>query len=90
MSCTAKMEEGLRMKSSSGGIGGSGIFGLFGTVIQCKSDDTTWFCMLSKFVNTLILLMILFYFISIAFDFFTSFTSSKKMKGGYFWGITKK
>jgi hypothetical protein len=89
MSCTAKIDEGLKMKSSSGGIGGSGIFGMFGTVIQCKSDDTTWFCMLSKFVNTLILLMIVFYFISIAFDFFKSFTSNKKMKGGSAWRAIK-
>ena len=51
--------EGLRARGgSAGGIGGSGVFGLFGTVVQCKSDDNSWYCMLAKLVNVLIMLMI--------------------------------
>ena len=50
--------EGLRARGgSAGGIGGSGVFGLFGTVVQCKSDDNSWYCMLAKLVNVLIMLI---------------------------------
>jgi hypothetical protein len=64
-----------------GGIGGSGVFGVFGTVVQCKSDDNSWYCMLSKFVNVLIMLVLVFYIFSIAFDYLKGFTR-KKFKGG--------
>ena len=77
MSCN--ITEGLR--GSSGGIGGSGIFGFFGTVVQCKSDDKTWFCMFSKFMNVLIMLMILLYILSFVYDYGTRIFR-KKMKGG--------
>ena len=39
---------------SNGGIFGSGIFGLFGTTIQCQSTDTSMYCTFMKFVNILI------------------------------------
>ena len=71
----------LRGGGSSGGIGGSGIFGVFGTVVQCKSDDNSWYCMLSKFVNVIIMLMVLFFILSIAYDFLKGF-ARKKFKGG--------
>jgi hypothetical protein len=48
----------FRVKSSgstskNGGILGSGIFGMFGTTVQCNSNDTSMYCMLSKFVTQL-------------------------------------
>lgn len=74
--------EGLRLRGgSAGGIGGSGVFGFFGTMVQCKSDDNSWYCMLAKLVNVLIMLMILFFIISLAFDYLRSF-SGKRFKGG--------
>jgi len=39
---------------SNGGILGSGIFGLFGTTIQCDSTDDSMYCNFMKFVNILI------------------------------------
>jgi len=77
--------EELRLRGgggSSGGIGGSGIFGVFGTVVQCKSDDNSWYCMLSKFVNVLIMLMVLFFIFSIAYDLLRGLSPRKKFKGG--------
>ena len=74
--------EGLSARSgSAGGIGGSGVFGLFGTVVQCKSDDNSWYCMLAKLVNVLIMLMILFFILSLVFDYLRGF-SVKRFKGG--------
>ena len=29
---------------SNGGIGGSGVFGLFGSTVTCKSDDNSYYC----------------------------------------------
>jgi len=93
MSCAV---EGLKMprggggigSGSAGGIGGSGVFGLFGTVVQCKSDDNSWYCMLSKFVNTLIMLMIVLFILSFVFNYLSSFMSGKKIKGGG-WSMPK-
>jgi membrane associated rhomboid family serine protease len=90
MSCAV---EGLKTSSGgggAGGIGGSGVFGVFGTVVQCKSDDKTWYCMLSKFVNTLIMLMIVFFILSFVFNYLSQFISTKKMKGGCGWGGMSK
>lgn len=42
--------------SSNGGILGSGIFGLFGTTIQCDSEDKSMYCNFMKFFNLLIAL----------------------------------
>lgn len=76
--------EALRMRGGGGGgggIGGSGVFGLFGTVVQCKSDDNSWYCMLAKLVNVLIMLMVLFFMFSIVYDFLRGL-SRKKFRGG--------
>ncbi len=75
--------EELRGRGNSGGIGGSGIFGLFGTVVQCNSNDNSWYCMFSKFINVLIMLMILFFILSLVFDYLKGF-SHKRMRGGGF------
>jgi tetrahydromethanopterin S-methyltransferase subunit D len=81
-------EEGLRLRGGSGvgsggagGIGGTGVFGLFGTVVQCKSDDKSWYCMLAKFVNVLIMLMIIFFILSVVYNFLKGF-SRKRFSGG--------
>ena len=50
----------------NGGIGGSGIFGVFGSTVVCKSDDTSFYCLFSKFFNVVIMslaLITIFYFL---------------------------
>ena len=50
----------------NGGILGSGIFGLFGTTIQCPASDTSLFCTFMKFFNILIVsIMIIFIFYTV-------------------------
>lgn len=74
---------------NNGGIMGSGIFGMFGTTIQCKSDDTSAFCTLSKIVNMIIMigfLILVLYLIYMAFKYFfgnSSQAAPQQMTGGY-------
>lgn len=74
---------------NNGGIMGSGIFGMFGTTIQCKSDDTSAFCTLSKIVNVItmvIFLILILYLIYMAFKYFFGNSSQvppQQMTGGY-------
>ena len=42
---------------SNGGIMGSGIFGHFGTMINCKAEDNSMYCTFMKFFNVLIALI---------------------------------
>lgn len=54
------------LSSGNGGIMGSGIFGMFGTIIQCKDSDTSFFCNLMKAFNIfMVVLIVLFVFYNI-------------------------
>ena len=44
----------------NGGIMGSGIFGFFGTTIQCPASDTSFYCSFMKMFNVLIVMIIVF------------------------------
>ena len=57
------------MARSSGGIGGSGIFGGVGTVVQCDAEDKGMYCTAAKLVNVFIWLLILFFILKFAFEF---------------------
>ena len=51
------------LNSGNGGIMGSGIFGMFGTMIQCKDSDTSFFCNFMKAFNIfMVVLLLLFIF----------------------------
>lgn len=83
--------------SGNGGIMGSGIFGMFGTTVQCKADDNSAFCMLSKTVNVIIMigfLIFVLYIIYMAFKYFTgskpAMGSPQGMTGGYISGSTSR
>lgn len=65
------------------GIAGSGIMGhiMTGSVIQCKAEDTTMFCTLSKIVNGLILLLILIGILYLVYYLFKQFVWNKRGGG---------
>jgi hypothetical protein len=67
------------MKGGNGGIAGSGIFGLFGTTVQCSSTDTSMYCSLAKLINIMIMIFIL----GAILYFVWSFFSGNRMVGGY-------
>ena len=61
------MAKGFSRGKSSGGIGGSGIFGFFGTTINCQSTDKSYYCNIMKVFNLIIVFLILYYLASIFF-----------------------
>jgi len=58
------------MARGGGGIGGSGVYGLFGTVIQCKAEDKSMYCNIMKLFNLLIVVLVVVYLAYIAYTFF--------------------
>jgi cytochrome bd-type quinol oxidase subunit 2 len=63
----------------NGGIAGSGIFGMFGTIINCSSTDNSLYCNFMKLFNILIVLLIIGYVIYFAYNLFSG---SSKRGGG--------
>lgn len=53
----------------NGGIGGSGVFGLIGTTVQCDSKDGSAYCTLAKLVNVAIWLALLFFIGKFALEY---------------------
>jgi len=43
--------------TTGNGIMGSGIFGLFGTIINCSATDTSFYCSFMKIFNVIIVLI---------------------------------
>jgi len=69
--------------AGAGGIAGSGIMGhlMTGSVIQCKAEDTTMFCTLSKIVNGLILIVLLIAILYFLYYLFKKFVWNKRGGG---------
>jgi tetrahydromethanopterin S-methyltransferase subunit D len=81
--------------NNNGGIMGSGIFGMFGSTVVCKSDDTSLFCTLSKTVNTIIMigfLILVLYLVYLAFKYFfgSKPAAPQQMTGGYIIGSVSR
>jgi hypothetical protein len=57
------------MAKSSGGIGGSGVFGLIGTSVQCDADSKSTYCKFAKLMNILVWLLMLFFIGYFALNF---------------------
>jgi hypothetical protein len=62
----------------NGGIMGSGIFGLFGTTIQCPASDTSYYCTFMKFFN---IIMIVGFLLIIMYYGYTLFIQPSFKKG---------
>jgi len=64
-----------RRSSGLGGGGGgcilgSGIFGFFGTTIQCDSKDESMYCKIMKLFNLLIVFFVIMYILYILYNIF--------------------
>jgi hypothetical protein len=46
--------------TGNGGILGSGIFGMFGSTVNCKDSDNSYYCNFVKFFNFIIMGLVLF------------------------------
>jgi hypothetical protein len=65
-------------RGGAGGIGGSGIYGGIGAGVMCNSTDPSMYCAFIKLVTVVMYTFILFYLLSIAYNYLTS----KSMRGG--------
>ena len=45
--------------TSNGGIMGSGVFGMFGTMIQCNAEDSSLYCSFMKIFNVMIVVLVI-------------------------------
>jgi hypothetical protein len=45
--------------SGNGGIMGSGIFGMFGSVVNCKAEDSSLYCQFVKAFNVMMMSLII-------------------------------
>ena len=53
-----------------GGGGGIGVYGLLGTVNQCKAEEKSMYCNIMKMFNLLIVVLVVVYLAFIAYTFF--------------------
>ena len=54
---------------SRGGIGGSGVFGLVGTSVQCDADSKSTYCQFAKLMNIIVWLIMLAFILYFAKEF---------------------
>ena len=57
------------VSSGNGGIMGSGVFGFFGTTIQCPASDTSIYCNFMKIFNMFIVFFIILYILSLIYNY---------------------
>ena len=60
------------ISSSNGGLFGSGITGILGTVVTCNSNDNSYYCNFMKIINVSIIVLMIIFFIFIIYGFFSN------------------
>jgi hypothetical protein len=73
----AKRTSGIG-SGGGGGILGSGIFGFFGTTIQCDSKDESMYCNIMKLFNLLIVFFVIAYILYILYNIFIAPSMTKR------------
>jgi hypothetical protein len=68
------MAKGAKMAPASsgggnGGIMGSGIFGMFGTMVNCDAESKSMYCSLMKAFNVMMVVGIVLYLLYFAYNF---------------------
>lgn len=56
----------------------SGIFGLFGTIVNCDADDESIYCNIMKFFNIFMVIVIVIYVLSTVYQYLPKFKFSKR------------
>ena len=74
------MSKSSKYTPSNGGIIGSGVYGNFGSFVNCKSDDNSMYCNFVKFFNVLIMCIAIIAIIYIIYLFVSSNLSKRKYK----------
>ena len=61
--------KGRLLRGGGGGIGGSGIHGVIGGGVLCKSEDNSWYCTLTKFTSAIMQILLIFVFLYVIWTF---------------------
>ena len=78
-----QMSNGGQSQTSNGGIMGSGIFGMFGSTVQCKAEDDSTYCSIIKAFNLLIIVFFVFGFLYLVYTIaLPAFKGGKRTGGG--------
>jgi hypothetical protein len=72
----------MARSGGNGVFGNTGIFALFGTVVRCDANDDSMYCSLAKFVNVVLMILILLYIMHIVVSFALSIIKPGR-KGGF-------
>ena len=62
----------------NGGIAGSGVFGMVGTTIQCKSDDGSMYCNIMKLFNMLVLIIAFIFIMYMVYTLVSIYTKKRR------------
>jgi hypothetical protein len=74
--------KGLSMgNAGNGGIMGSGIFGMFGSVVNCKAEDTSTYCEFVKMFNVFIMVLVIVFILYAVYTFTKSTFSNNSGVG---------
>ena len=65
---------------SSGGMMGSGVYGGLGTTILCKSDDTSYYCMFAKLMNSIMMFFVFSLILFLAYRFIMPLITKKSRR----------
>ena len=64
----------------NGGIGGTGVHAVFGSVVQCKDDDNSFYCNFTKIFNIIIMFVVIITILYIIYNLFKEYFFGKKRK----------
>lgn len=69
----------MRSKGSvnNGGMFGSGIFGMVGSTVHCKAEDTSMYCTLSKMVSSIMMILFLLFVLYMIYTGYKYFRNKK-------------
>lgn len=56
-------------RGNNGGVGGSGVFGLIGTTVQCRADDDSAYCKFAKLINVIFWIIILGFLAKLGYEY---------------------
>ena len=68
-STNANANANANTNASNGGIMGSGVFGMFGTMIQCKAEDSSLYCSFMKIFNVMIVVLVILVILYAVYSF---------------------
>jgi len=61
-----------------GGMLGSGIFGMFGTVVHCDNNDASWYCWIMKMFNLLIVFLVVISILTVVYNYLSTTSLFRK------------